>query len=389
MQYRGGVPGGAEAVPPGVPALMMIGQFDEFGGAMRGDKGREAWETGRDALADFRSKDPANLGSVVVEWGAGHFAWSTRNADYFARYLRKAADARIPDWPADAKEVVRCKVVDPASGWLSDLDLKTPGKVASHGEYTGERSRAAWHFDRELAEATTAFHAGWGKEDQFIEWADPTWVDAGVRHFFTDVRWVEDGQTFRLRPRYARTYPKTQPDGKWPRWGSAAGKEVGHSDAEIRVRVAAGPLEPVAADCLRIRFDALFPATEPVRATFLAVSAGDAKYRPTEQVGMLPRGFSGLKAGKDQSITFPQPADLKLGGEVELRATSDAGLPVSYHVAEGPAVVEGGKLRAAQVPARARLPLTVRVVAYQFGRGVEPLVKTASPVERTVRLVKQ
>jgi hypothetical protein len=52
-------------------------------------------------------------------------------------------------------------------------------------------------------------------------------------------------------------------------------------------------------------------------------------------------------------------------------------------------VVEGGKLRAAQVPARARLPLTVRVVAYQFGRGVEPLVKTASPVERTVRLVKQ
>jgi hypothetical protein len=28
--------------------------------------------------------------------------------------------------------------------------------------------------------------------------------------------------------------------------------------------------------------------------------------------------------------------------------------------------------------------MTVKVVAWQFGRGVEPLVKTATPVEQTV-----
>ena len=42
VQYRGGVPGGCESVPPGVPVLMMIGQFDEFGGTMRDAAGREA-----------------------------------------------------------------------------------------------------------------------------------------------------------------------------------------------------------------------------------------------------------------------------------------------------------------------------------------------------------
>ena len=34
VQYRGGVPSGTDPVPPGIPVLMMVGQFDEFGGTM-------------------------------------------------------------------------------------------------------------------------------------------------------------------------------------------------------------------------------------------------------------------------------------------------------------------------------------------------------------------
>jgi hypothetical protein len=49
-------------------------------------------------------------------------------------------------------------------------------------------------------------------------------------------------------------------------------------------------------------------------------------------------------------------------------------------------VVEKGKLRIAEVPTRASYPIEVKVVAYQFGRGVEPRVKTAAPVERTLRI---
>ena len=102
---------------------------------------------------------------------------------------------------------------------------------------------------------------------------------------------------------------------------------------------------------------------------------------------MLPRGFRGLKSGKAQTITFAPIENLKAdSAPVKLSATSDAGLPVEFYVAHGPAFVTNGSLRVAELPARARFPIPVKVVAYQFGRGVEPLVQTATPVEQTIQI---
>ncbi|MBM4034773.1 MAG: hypothetical protein FJ291_23765 [Planctomycetes bacterium] len=391
VQYRGGVPGGGDAVPPGLPALMMVGQYDEFGGTMRDEAGREAWEGGRDALAAFRAQDPLNLGSIAVEPGAGHFAWSDRNAAYLALFIRKAAKARIPDWPPDAREPAKCKEIDHRSGWLTDLAIKSKGEhePAPHDNYRGDKGRAAWHFDKELAEATVAYHAGgFGRKDQFIKWNDPVWVDAGARFFFTKLTWVGDGQTLEVHPAYADAYP-SQHQGRGPRWPQA-GQAVGHSSAPIRVKQVSGPVVAVGPNALRMQFDALAPATEGGRVTFMAYSEGDAEHRYTEQVGMMPRGFAGLKAGKDQTIIFPPIGDLKAGGApVELKATSDAGLPVEYYVAYGPAEVADGKLRVAELPARASFPIAVKVVAWQFGRALEPLVKTATPVEQVLHIRKQ
>ena len=118
---------------------------------------------------------------------------------------------------------------------------------------------------------------------------------------------------------------------------------------------------------------------------FMAYSEGDDRYRYTEHVGMMPRGFKGLRKGKEQTITFPAPDRIRAGGNpVVLRATSDSGLPVEYHIAYGPAIACEGRLQAAELPVRAVYPVPVKVVAYQFGTGVEPLTKTAAPVERTV-----
>ena len=390
MQYRGGAPSWDPPVPPGIPALMMLGQFDEFGKAMmRDDKGRENWENGRDELAAFRAKDPGNLGSIVIEPGAGHFAWSDRSAVYLALFLRKAAQALIPEWSIDAKTPVPCKRIDLASGWLTDLTINAPGHPpARFGDYQGDKARAAWHMDRELAEATLAYHNGLGKKDQFIRWTDSHSVEAGARFFFNEVTWVDDGQTFEVHPTYAATYPKTQKDGKGPRW-SLASKPVGRSEAPIKIRMVGGPIVAVGANRFRMRFDALASATGAGRSTFLAYSEGDAEYRYTEQVGMMPKSFAGLNTGKEQTITFAPIGDLKANaGPVLLKATSDSGLPVEYYVAHGPAIIENGKLRIVQVPARATFPIEVKVVAYQFGRGLEPRVKTALPVERLLRIVR-
>ena len=387
VQYRGGTPGGSDSVPGGVPVLMMTGQFDEFGGTMRDAGGRETWEGGRDALAAYRAANPGNLASIVVEPGAGHFAWSDRNAAYLAMFIGKAAEYCIPQWQAGAKEPVQTKQIGHRDGWLSDLCIEAPELPPAQWEaYGGDRSWAAWHFDREMAEATVAYHAGgFGKKDQFIEWEDPYWVDAGTRFFFTRIEWVGDGQEFRVHPAYAEQYP-SQHKGRGPRW-LEAGKPVGHAGTGIFVRQVSGPVVVAGPNTLRMRYDNLAAATERSRVTFMAYSRGDSEYRYTEQVGMMPRGFSGLKKGDEQTITFPSVPDLVVGGDpVRLDATSTSGLAVEYYVACGPARVEKGMLRIAELPVRARLPVEVRVVAYQFGSGIEPLVRTAVPVERVTQI---
>lgn len=395
MQYRGGIPGTGsggkeEVVPVGVPALMMIGQFDEFGGMMRNSEGRESWQGGRDQMAAYRAADERNLGCIVVEPGAGHFAWTARNAEYLALWIRKAAAARIPaSWPADATAPVKCLAVDHAKGWLSDIAITapTPAEPAPHAKYAGDRAKTNWHFDEELARATVAYHrpavGGFGKKDQFIKWKDEFWVDAGVRHFFNRIDWVGDGQTFEVHPAFAEAYPVTQPPS--PRWAQA-GQPLGHAAAPIGVLPVSGPIVATGPATFRIAFDCLSTPADGTRVTFLAFHPGDNEYRHAEIVGMLPRGFNGLKDGKEQKITFPPIGALKAGGAVALKATSDAGLPVDYLVAYGPARIEGNRLVAADVPARAKGPIEVKVIAWQFGRGVAPQVRTAEPVEQVIKL---
>lgn len=397
VQYRGGTPGASadekeSAVPAGVPTLMMLGEFDEFGGIMRDDHGHEPWEAGRGQLAAYRAADARNLACVVVEPGAGHFAWSDRNAAFLAIWIRKAAATRIPaDWPANAKEPIQCREIYAKSGWLTDLDLGKPApQSAAYDQFSGNRAKTNWHFDKEIAEATLAYHhppvGGFGKQDQFLQWKDPFYLDAGARPFFSRIDWTGDGQTFEVHPQFAETYPTAKTGDGRQRWAEA-GKPAGHAPGAIQLKAVSGPVVVAGESTFRIQFDALAPATEGGRVTFMAFHPGDAQFRFTEQVGILPRGFSGFKEGKEQAIRFEPIVELKVGGApVELKATSDAGLPVQFYVASGPAVIEGNKLRIAELPARAHLPITVNIVACQFGRGTPPLVKTAKPVEQIVQI---
>jgi len=375
VQYRGGGPWNGAAVPAKIPSLMMVGQFDEFGGSMRDANGREgAWEGAVDGMAGYRAADETRLASVVVEPGAGHFAWSDRNADYLALFIKKAG-------------AVIGKPVDHKTGWLTPLDLRAGTECARYADYKGDKAKANWHFDEELAKATLAYHRGLaGKKDQFIKWSDGHWVDAGARYFFTGLKWVGDGQTFEVHPAYADK-PPAQPGG--PRWPVPA-EPLGHSTAPILIKQVSGPLVVTGANTFRVQFDSLAPVTEGVgRVTFMAYSVGNAEYRYTEQVGMMPRGYGGLNAGKEQTLTFADIGNLKANSApVELKATSDAGLKVEFYVAHGPAVIEDGRLKFTDIPARASYPIELKIVAYQFGSGVEPKIKAAKPVEQVIQIEK-
>ncbi|MFW5752856.1 MAG: hypothetical protein ACOCYV_02265 [Planctomycetota bacterium] len=393
MLYRGGLPlGGEPPVPPGVPCLVMLGQFDEFGGRMRTATGLEpAWMHPRDALAAARAREPGHLVSLAVEPGAGHFSWSQRNADYFAAYLAAAARARIPeDPPGDPDAAVRCRTIDPATGWLGSLALENPAAPppAPVADYTGDPDISAWFFDGELARATAAYHAGLvGKRDQFIRWQDRYWLDAGARYFFLGLDWI-DHATFAVHPAYAESYPGPTADDQPPRW-ARAGEPCSHAATPIAVKAVSGPLVATADQRLTIRYRATAPADRRPRLLFMAYSPGDADHRYSELVGYAPRGFHRLKQGAQQTITFPEPPDLSAGADpLPLQATSDAGLPVSYYVAYGPARIVDGALVLDQIPQRAPLPLEIAIVAWQFGSGIDPRTQTAQPITRTLWIVE-
>ncbi|MCG8586795.1 MAG: hypothetical protein MI757_18990 [Pirellulales bacterium] len=384
VQYRGGDPLSGEPVPAGIPTLNICGQFDEFGKIGRDAQGVDNWEKDRDKMVDYRSADPNNIGNFLVEPGAGHFAWSDRCAEYLALFIAKAAHARIPDDPSKGE----LKRIDVRGGWLTDPSIKPAGKhkPAPYDEYTGDKTKAMWHFDEEIARASVAFCDGVERNDQFISWKDPHRVQSGARNFFNQVKWVDDGQTFEVHPKYSSTYPP-KPKGRGSVWGKA-GQPVGNSGAPIKVKPVSGPLVKSGKHRLRIRYNELAPATEQRRMTFMAYSDGNDEYRYTERVGMLGDEFAKFTDGKPQSITFPPLADLRsANATVTLKATSDSGLDVECHIAYGPATVKDGMLHVADLPKRAKLPIEIKVVAYQFGRGLKPLVQTAKPVEQTIQLV--
>ena len=78
---------------------------------------------------------------------------------------------------------------------------------------------------------------------------------------------------------------------------------------------------------------------------------------------------------------------MRLGtASLKLHATSDAKVPVYFYVREGPAEIVGDTLKFTPVPPRAKFPVKVAVVAWQWGRSIEPKLKTAEPVERAILL---
>jgi hypothetical protein len=329
----------------------------------------------REILLGLRSKDDRNLIAYLVEPGASHFAWSQRLAPYVAAFIREAARQRIPDWPMDAKEPVKCREVAPASGALSGGEIGKETLAARYGEFKGDKTKAFWHLNMELAKMADSLHADlFTKRPQFVTFADPkTGKPIFVGH---DLRlrlgptWTGP-DTFRVAGTFLDKAPDKYPKVEGP---------VGHAEGAVRFRVFGGTVEQTGPDTFRVSPD----GRGRIRAEIMAFHPGDATYRYAEQQGRMGLPEQ-LKQGKPQTITFPPVARLKAsGGPVRLQATSDSGLPVRYYVESGPAAVEGDALRPADWPRRAKGPVNVAVVAYQYGSAVEPFVQSAEPVRQVI-----
>ena len=143
-----------------------------------------------------------------------------------------------------------------------------------------------------------------------------------------------------------------------------------------------GCVEPLGNGRMRIALDRTWPS--PI---YIAVRhKGTDSIRAVVQPAQIWRDAN--SEGDAQKITFEKIADVKVGTEsAPLVAASDKGLPVSFFVNVGPAIVKDGKLVFTRVPARSRFPIAVTVSAWQFGRYAQPKIKRAEIVTQTFRIV--
>jgi hypothetical protein len=369
----------------GVPLLAINGQLEEFGPdraldeSYRPKYGRETqWVVAREQLVEMRAQ--GQLVSLLVDPGAGHYAWSRPLSEYAALFISKVAQYRLPKEPPK-DHPLECIKIKQESGWLTDSEIKTPSNApAAYADYKGDKTRAFWHFDEELARAHAAFHQGrLSLTDQMVTFTQngspiPFKARPGL-----PVTLVDDGLTLKFTADFF---------GEYPAGTLNAGKPLGHADGPILFKATGSPLAQIGPDTFRFLRNAFFPYGGTMTCHVTAFHRGDGKFRYAEQTAVAKLQIR--HSGQAQKIDFaPIPDQGPSAAPIQLGARSDSGLPVSYYVACGPAKVDGDVLRIVDVPQRGKFPIKVTVVAYQLGRAAGQTVQEALPVEQSFQAAKR
>ena len=366
----------------GIPALMVMGEYE--------------WMDERlTPMFKFLAAHPATPIAVLAEPGRGHFDCSDDLVKFLALFIRKSIEARLPE-RLSPDQLPVLKLIDPRDGWLAQrwhLNQPRTIKPAPFAKYIGDKSEAFWAFDKETAWAIQNYRVNQiGKAPQLLAYLqDGKIVPQTPTHQQVNLKFQPDadGVTFHL----AATFLDSVDGGSknTTRWtGLSAGSPIGHAAAgKIKITRISGPVEKISDDAFRVQFDRIYSTTD--RRNFdiwlLAEHPGDPKYKSAVQQALLK--LPSFNDGAEQHITFAEITDVKQGvTKIKLGASSDADVPVYYYVREGPVEIVGDTLRFTKIPPRAKLPVKVTVVAWQYGRSIEPKLKTAAPVERTFSILK-
>jgi hypothetical protein len=367
-----------------VPGLLIVSEQE-----LMADRGNVRYQR----ALDYRNAHPGTPLAFFADAGNSHFINSEPMMAFLALFVRKAAEQRLPaNAPLDGPVTLR--PIDPKQGWLADRwrrDEPPHSPAAAFEKYTGNAAEAFWCFDEEMARAEEACYATTrGKKLQYVGFAQDGetlpfigGLDGVHPHFAP----ADDGITFKLSGVFLDGPPVVANRGATP---AADRASVGHAQGVVVISRVTGPMAQIGLDTWQVRFNRM-GLHNPKRTGaiwFVASNPGDANYKGVVQQAKIDLPFRHTE-GVEQHLTFPEIANQKAGVKtLALAATSDAKVPVSYFVREGPAEVEGDTLRFTIVPSRAKFPVRVTVVAWQYGRSIEPKLKSAEPVEHTFLITR-
>lgn len=331
--------------------------------------------------------------SMLANPGQGHFASTDVKVEMLALYLKKCVQYRVPkNW--DGKSAPDLIPIDPTkTGWLAEKWLRDKAPTvpaAPVGNYTGDPKQAFWFFDEEFVRAKDKYEAAFrGLKPQLVGiLQDGQFVPQTESHLQVTPKFKpeSDGVTFKLTGGFYDTVPAISSRlADWTRLPTNS--PLGHAaTGTVSINPISGPIKKISADTFAFdlqRETLLTTNAKNYELVFAATHPGDAEYKPAAQQAHL---FVPAKnsQGSEQHISFPEIPDQKVGAKfLKLNSTSDANVPVHYFVREGPAEMDGDTLVFKPIPPRAKLPVKVTVVAWQYGRSVDPKLKSVAPVERT------
>lgn len=368
----------------GIPGLQVMGEL----------------EFTEDRLAPalaFQKKYPNAVITVLCEVGMSHHSFTDDMISFLALYLRKVAIARLPkSMPLDKE--VSLKRIKKEEGWLIERwhrwELPRTD-AAPYAVYEGDREDAFWCMDEEMARAIEHF-SDRRRKTQLIGYVQNGKVvgesPGTMQQSTLALQPLDDGESFTLTPVFLSKVPSGNPE--W--WSNKkAGDKIGHALGGGPIQFSPFSLELYESEpgIWKLNFHRGYPATDVSGTStlwFLANHFGDEEYRSTVGPGAITEFPICNKKGKVQQILFPPIPDLTSDVPyISLKAESTIGLKVHYYVLFGPAEVVGDKLKFTAIPPRARYPLKVTVVAWQYGRLVDPMIQTATPVIRSFYIHKR
>jgi len=367
---------------PGVPMLAACGTgaewdfpkhdvFERWRAMAIGDM--------KDCIAK-RTATPDWPGSLLIEAGSAHFSCTEAMLQLIAQYMRAACRARLS---ADGSPTLRA--VDFQRGYVAGIPVPggTPVKPKRYVDCTPEERKLPWYF--EVSSAQAAFdmaNVNWNAKTSVPAFADKdgkpiSYSVRGIADFTPAME--DDGVTFALNA----VFRDNLPDGC-----VKAGTSLDHPAGNPNILWLRGPIVPLGGNRFRLALDrsAAFGPGSEQNPLFLVSYPGNGEYRRSVNPASVHIPFN--KVGKPQTITFAPIPDHKADAkEIKLTASSDLELPVRFFVKAGPAIVDENKLRITEIPVRAKHPIKVTVIAWQWGRATEPAVQTAPMVERTFHIL--
>jgi hypothetical protein len=349
----------------GIPGLMVMGEY-------------EWWENRLKTAIKYKQDHPSAPISLLADAGHGHFDYSDELVNYLALFIKKAAQYRLPaNTPRNTYPVLN--PINPQKGWLADRwhrDSLPQAAAAPYAQYKGNRAQAFWYFDKGIADATEKYYAvARGKRPQYIGFVqDNSLVNFNQKQHARIIGKFEplaDGLTFHISAAYTDTLRKEF--------------STDHDKQKINISRICGPVVKIDDTTFSVRFYRM-GLNNPKRTGdiwLLAASNGDAVYKSSVQQFNMRIPLKN-DAGEEQHIKFPAIADVTGKTKtIRLIAKADKGLQVYYYIQQGPAIIKDDSIVLTDIPPRSKYPVKVTVVAWQYGRSIEPKIRSAEPVSRT------